>query len=338
MKRPLRTLFYGMSHEHAPGKLETLKRMPGDFEIVAVVDDRPRRAPTYHTDPIVTDGLKIVTEDEAWNIKDVEVAFVEVANRHLMEIAGRFAELGIPMHCDKPCGEAMEPYRGIVEKCRKKNIPMQIGYMFRVNPAVQFCWKAVRAGWLGDVCFIEADMNHCYGDDSYQRYVGTFKGGIMYNLGCHLIDMIVPMTEGLPRRVHHVVGTAAGDGPECLNRTTALFEYPSMDVLIRACSRSGGGNINRRLRIDGSNGTIDLCPIERFDGGRLVLEMTLLKPAGGYGAGRHTVDFGALSDRYADQLRELAQIVRGEIPNDPAGYDHDLKVHELTLMSCGYDV
>ena len=64
--------------------------------------------------------------------------------------------------------------------------------------------------------------------------------------------------------------------------------------------------------------------------------MTLREPAGGYGAGTHTVDFGVQTDRYAEQLRELAQIVRGEIPNDPAQYDHDLKVHELTLMACGY--
>ena len=45
MKKPLKTLFYGMSHEHAPGKLETLKKLADDFEIVAVVDDRPRKAP-----------------------------------------------------------------------------------------------------------------------------------------------------------------------------------------------------------------------------------------------------------------------------------------------------
>ena len=335
MKKPLRTLFYGMSHEHAPGKMATLRTLQDEFEIVAVVDDRPRNAPTYHTDPIVVDGLRVVSEDEAFDVADVDVAFVEVANCNLMEIAERFAERGIPMHCDKPCGEAMEPYRRIVETCRRKGIPMQIGYMFRVNPAVRFCWKAVREGWLGDICFIEADMNHCYGDDGYPRYVGPLKGGILNNLGCHLLDMIEPMTDGMPVGVHTVVGTAAGDSPDCLNRTVAVLDYPAMSVLIRSCSRAGGGNLCRRLRIDGSNGTIDLCPIERFDGGRLVLNMTLLKPAGGYGAGAHEIDFGVQTDRYAEQLRELARIVRGEMPNDPAQYDHDLKVHELTLKACG---
>ena len=335
MSKPLRTLFFGMSHEHASGKLQSLRKLAEDFEIVAVADDRPRNAPTYHIDPIVTDGLRIVSEEEAWRIGDIDVAFVEVANCRLMEIAGRFAERGIPMHCDKPCGEAMEPYRSIVETCRRKNIPMQIGYMFRVNPAVRFCWNAVREGWLGDVSFIEADMNHCYGDDGYQRYVGTFKGGILYNLGCHLMDMIEPMTDGMPTGVHSVIGTASGDSPDCLNRTAAMLDYPKMNVLVRSCSRAGGGNLCRRLRIDGSNGTIDLCPIERFDGVRLALKMTLANPAGGYGAGDNEVDFGPQTDRYADQLRELARIVRGEVPNDPEQYDHDLKVHELTLRICG---
>ena len=67
-----------------------------------------------------------------------------------------------------------------------------------------------------------------------------------------------------------------------------------------------------------------------------MLNMTLQKAAGGYGPGAHAVDFGVQTDRYAEQLIELARIVRGEIPNDPAQYDRDLRVHELTLRACGY--
>ena len=39
-------------------------------------------------------------------------------------------------------------------------------------------------------------------------------------------------------------------------------------------------------------------------------------------------------DRYADQLKELADIVRGIIPN-PDLYDHDIAVHKVTLMASG---
>ena len=122
--------------------------------------------------------------------KDVDVAFVEVANGRLMEIASRFADLGVPMHCDKPCGGQMEPYRTIVEKCRAKNLPFQIGYMYRGNPALKWIWKFVGGGGLGDVRFIEADMNHNYQAEGYAEYLSTFKAGILYNLGCHLVDMV----------------------------------------------------------------------------------------------------------------------------------------------------
>jgi hypothetical protein len=86
--------------------------------------------------------------------------------------------------------------------------------------------------------------------------------------------------------------------------------------------------------VDGTNGTLELCPIERFDGQNLKLEMVLKKPAGGYGAGRDIIDFGVICDRYRDQLEDLALIVRGEKPNDQ-DYDHDLLVHRITLKACG---
>ena len=41
--QPLNVLFYGMTHEHAPGKLESLKRLGDDFKVDAIVDDRDRK-------------------------------------------------------------------------------------------------------------------------------------------------------------------------------------------------------------------------------------------------------------------------------------------------------
>ena len=338
MRRPLRTLFYGMTHEHAPGKLETLKKMRDEFEIVAIVDDYARKSPMYRDQVWNPEGFRIVSEKEAFEIPDVDVGFVEVTNCNLMEIAGAFAARGIPMHCDKPCGEDFEAYRAVVETCRSRNVPMQIGYMYRTNPAVRFCWRAVREGWLGTVGFVEADMNHAYNHDNYAEYIGSFKGGILYDLGCHLVDLIEPMVKGEIQRVHTRLRSASCYGPGTRTSGVSLLEFPDAEVLIRTSCEMPGGILCRRLRIDGSNGTIDLCPIERFDGERLSLVMTLRNPAGGYAAGRHVVDFGVQSDRYEGQLRELAAMVRGEQKVNPAQYDHDLKVHAMTLRMCGVGV
>ena len=334
MKRPVRTLFYGLTHEHAEGKFATLMRMPDAFEVVGVVDDRPRGSRFYVDVQLEPKGFRVVSEDEAFDIPDVEAVFVETTNADLMRVAAECAKRGIPMHCDKPCGLEMEPYASIVATCRAKDIPMQIGYMYRANPAVRFVWQAVRSGWLGDVVFVEADMNHDYGKAGYADYISSFKGGILYNLGCHLVDLVAPIMEGLPVRVATDIGDAPGDSIGSRTRGAALLQWPSADVLIRTSAHAPGGLPCRRLRVDGTNGTIDLCPIERFDGQSLKLQMSLARPVGDYAAGCHEIDFGVQTDRYARQLRELAQIVRGEVPNDPTAYDRDLRVHKIHLMMC----
>ena len=330
MKRPLRALFYGITHEHAPGKLETLKKMRDEYEIVAIVDDSPRASPMYRDQVWDPEDYPIIPEFEAWNVPNIDVVFVEVTNCDLMEIAAECARRGLPMHCDKPCGENFDEYKNIVEMCRKKNIPMQIGYMYRTNPALKFIWKFVRDGGLGKIGFIEADMNHAYNHDNYADYMQTFKGGILYSLGCHLVDMVEPMVKGNIVSVKRIIKSAFGYPSGGKTDGTALIEFPETNVLIRTACEMPGGILSRRLRVDGTNGTIDLCPIERFDGEELKLMMTLREDACGCKAGRYEMGFGIQTDRYEGQLRELAAVVRGEKPNDQ-DYDRDLRTHALTL-------
>ena len=331
---PLNVLFYGMTHEHAPGKLESLKRMRDEFTIAAIVDDRGRKAPQHNNERFLCEGCRIVSEEEAFSIPNIDIVFVETANRDLMEIAAEAARRGLPMHCDKPCGERMEPYRSIVEMCRAKNVPFQIGYMYRGNPAVKFIWDFVAKGGLGEVAFVEADMNHDYQLPEYPAYISTFKGGILHNLGCHLVDMVMPLMRGRFLSASPFIGDAPGDPSGARTRASSLLRFEGSEALIRCSSHMPGGHLCRRLRIDGTNGTIDLCPIERFDGGKLQLSMILKNPFGGHPAGVQEISFGVQTDRYAPQLLELASVVRGEKSNDQ-DYERDLRTHEMTLKACG---
>ena len=334
--KKLKVLFYGLTHEHAFGKLETLRRMDGLYEIVAVVDDSAAATRPHFADHPASPGeFRVISAEEALSLGGIDVAFIETTNADLMKAARIFAEKGVPMHCDKPCGESMEPYRSIVETCRRKNLPFQIGYMYRGNPALKFARNAVCSGWLGDVGFVEADMNHDYQLDGYPEYISSFKGGILYNLGCHLVDMVLPLVRGRFVSAVPMVGDAPGDPAGSRTSGASLLSFEGgAKALIRTSSHMPGGIDGRRLRVDGTNGTLELCPIERFDGKNLRLEMTLKNPAGGYGAGRNVIDFGIIVDRYRDQLEDLARIVRGEKENDQ-DYDWDLKVHEVSLRACG---
>ena len=337
--KKLRTVFYGITHEHAFGKMATLRQMADEFEIAGVVDDRlTATTPRFADHPASPDGFPVLTPEQVLSLENIDVVFIETTNADLMKSARLFAERGIPMHCDKPCGETMEPYRSIVEICRRKNLPFQIGYMYRGNPALKFAISAVRSGMLGQVSFIEMDMNHDYQLDGYPEYISSFKGGILYNLGCHLVDIVLSMVDGKLLSAKPIICDSPCDPAGSRTSGISLLSFEGgCNALIRAASHMPGGIDSRRLRIDGTNGTLELCPIERFDGERLKLELILKNPAAGFKPGRNVVYFGALDDRYREQIEDLAKIIRGEKDNDQ-DYDHDLLVHEVTLRSCGIEV
>ena len=334
---PIKIVQIGRTHEHANGKLNTLKKMPDIFEIVGVVDDRKDvHTPSFPSDQSCYEGLPMITIEQALNWPGLQAACIEVPNNQLVETTIPFAERGLAIHMDKPAGPSLDNFRKLLEICKANKTPFQMGYMFRGNPAMQMVADYVRKGWLGDVFSIEADMNHNYGGDLYQEYLGAMKGGIVYNLICHLIDYITPWM-GRPENIVSIRKSTANvrDGIE--NNCVVLFEYPHATATLRACCKEAAGSSFRRLKVSGTKGLFELCPIERFDGKPLVMTLTLAEGNEQYEAGTHTIDFGPQFDRYIGQLSELAKIIRGEIPN-PCAYDLDLLVHELVLRASGYSL
>ncbi|MBN1863352.1 MAG: Gfo/Idh/MocA family oxidoreductase [Victivallales bacterium] len=325
----------GVCHEHAAGKISALRGMPDVFEIVGIVDDRGSKSARFAGGDLKPyEGLKWMTEEELFKVPGLQAAAVETPNAGLVPTAIRCMERGLAMHMDKPGGEDLKLFGHLRKGCEDRRLPFQMGYMFRNNPAIQFSQRIIREGWLGEIFEIQAGMSHNYGGDDYQTYLGEFKGGIMFNLGCHLIDFIIPML-GRPEGITPFLKSTPGFPDTIKNNCMAIFEYPHATVTLRACSLEVEGLSNRRLKICGTKGTIELCPMERFDGKPLKMRLSLLQGNAEYAAGTHTVDFGIRRDRYADQLFELANIINGKMENT-YGYEHDYLVQETLLAASGY--
>ncbi len=326
----------GVCHEHADGKINTLRKMSDVFEIVGVVDEK-----SYSTTPRKGDGnmgcfedLKFMTEEELFQTPGLQAVTVEVPNLELVSTAMRCMERNLAMHMDKPGGDDLEVFAKLRKGIEDKGLPFQMGYMFRGNPAMQWCLKAARNGWLGDIMEIQGSMSHNYGNDAYQEYIGKFPGGIMFNLGCHLIDFVVAMM-GAPDKITPFLKSTPEQPDSVKNNCTTIFDYEHAIVSIRACSREIDGLNRRRLKISGTNGSIELCPLERFDGEPLQMRLSLQKDIPEYSAGNHTLDFGIIEDRYESQLLELAKTINGEMDN-PYGYEHDYLVQKVLLAASGY--
>jgi len=333
--KPIKIGQIGVCHEHASGKIETLKKWPGVFEIVGVVDDRKSTAAKFAgTDLKSYKGLKWVTEEELFNTPGLQAVTVETPNTDLVPTALRCMERNLAMHMDKPGGEDLPLFGKLLEGCKKRNLPFQMGYMFRNNPAIQFCQKAVRENWLGDLYEIQADMNHHYGGKPYQQYLSHFKGGIMFNLGCHHIDWIVSLL-GRPEKVTPFLRSTPDSADGAKNHAMAVLEYPHTIVSLTACGLITDGAGGRGLKIYGSNGAIELRPLEHFDGKPLQLRLTLCKGNASYPVGTRVIDFENKYGRYDSQLLELAKIIRGEMKN-PYTREHDYLTQEVLLAASGY--
>jgi len=324
----------GVCHEHAGAKVHALQLLPDVYEIVGVVDDRATHSPRFAGHDLRPfEGLTWMTEEELLNHPGLQMVVVETPNDDLVPTALRCMHHNLPMHLDKPGGQDMALFRQLLDGCRERGLPLQMGYMFRNNPAMQFCRKAVSENWLGEIFEVQASMSHNYGGEAYQKYLSCFPGGIMFNLGCHLIDFVVTLL-GRPENITSFLKTVGGFHGNAKNNCITVLEYQHTLVTLRACSFEVDGITRRSLKICGTQGTIELSPLERFDGHPLQLTLTLLEGAGGFSAGTHTVNFGVVQDRYTEQLLEMAMVLHGEIEN-PYTYEHDCLVQEIILAASG---
>jgi predicted dehydrogenase len=327
----------GMFHEHAIGKIEVLKTFTETFELIGYVDERDfcntPRIPNPNKEDYYSD-IRKMTLEEALNYPGLEAVTVEVPNNDLVPIALKCMERNLAMHMDKPAGPDLALFKRLLDGCKEKNLPFQMGYMFRGNPVFKFCLKAIKEKLIGEVCSIEADMNHCYGGELYQEYIAKFPGGLMYNLGCHLIDFIVSCL-GRPDKVHSFLKSAPNYPDYYQNNCMAVLEYPHTLATISACSKDAGNTTGRSMKIVGTKGTIKFTPLERFDGKSIELELTLNEESGSFPKGVHILKFPPQVNRYSEQMLELVDMIRNK-KSSSYTFEHDYIVHEVVLAASGY--
>ncbi|MFO7948052.1 MAG: Gfo/Idh/MocA family oxidoreductase [Armatimonadota bacterium] len=330
MMKRIRIGQIGVGHEHASGKMMALRRLPELYEVVGVVEeDEPR---WYSSEAY--EGVERMTEEQLLDTPELQAVAVETNMPELVPTATRCMERGLHMHLDKPGGESLEPFKRLIEGCRERSLAIQMGYMYRTNPAIKFCFRAVREGWLGDIFQIDAVMSR-YDGESYRRFLAGFSGGAMYNFGSHLIDLVVAML-GRPKDVTSFQKSTRDDGLN--DNGLAVLEYPRATATIRSSIVEVDGMKHRRLLVCGTKGTVEICPLEKpwigYRQAPLHVRLTLREDTPEYPAGTHTVNVGVMNGRYEDQLIELARIINGEMDN-PYPYEHDLAVQETLMAAAG---
>lgn len=330
-KRKLRYLQIGIGHAHA-NKL-SVYRESDDWEVVGLVEEDPDLRAAAKTSEIYG-SLPMFSLEEGLNLPDLDAVGIETKVRDLLRHAEAAIDAGVSIHLDKPAGESWEGYQRIVEKADKAGLVIQMGYMYRFNPAVQLLHRMIDAGWLGEIFETHAAMSKVMPPASRQA-IDEFAGGTMFELGCHIIDLTVGVL-GKPASVHAYPKRVIDDPADTLiDNMLAVLEYPKATATVRSTAVEVEGFSRRHFAVCGTEGTVHIQPLDRP---KMTLSLSQDRKFDGeerlYRKGVQTIELEPPYQRYVGDAADLAAILRGEKENSYPS-SHDLAVQETVLKASG---
>ena len=319
----------GIGHNHGSEKMRAVRKFPDLFEVVGIAepDEKWRKMRGSHE---VYSGLKWMDVEELLSVDGLDAVLVETDVMDLVPTAQKCIDAGVHIHLDKPAGENITEYEKLLNDAKEKKLVVQLGYMYRYNPAVKYCFEAVKSGLLGEIFEIDAVMSTEHPKE-YRKWLENFKGGTMYIFGCHLIDLIISML-GFPERIMPILKKTCFDGVQCYDNGFALLEYEKAIATVRTTSTEVNGYGRRQLVICGRKGSIEVKPLENPTN----LWLSLSEFSEPYADRKKIIELPQIKGRYDDMMEDFAKMIRGEMEN-PFSYEHELLIHKATLMACGFD-
>ncbi|MGN1121177.1 MAG: Gfo/Idh/MocA family protein [Eubacteriales bacterium] len=337
--KKLRIAQIGIGHDHAGEVFHSLLRQPEQFEVLGYctgdgeeerIAEMSRRYPGFTKVPRLS-------LDELLALPGLDAVTVETDDWNLTKYAHIAAERGLPIHMDKPGGLSQSEYEDMLRLVKKNGTAFQTGYMYRYNPAYLALSERIARGELGEIYSVETHMD-CEQPASKRAWLGHFKGGMMYFLGCHLIDLIFRI-QGVPEEIRAFNSSTGFDGVNTEDVGFAVLRYKNGVSFAKTSSTEPGGFMRRQLVVCGSRETVELRPIERYvdlAAGQMVTDVRSY-PAN---VGWHKESLVTTTkpfDRYDAMMAGFASLVRGEREN-PYTLEYEARLHRVLLAACGESI
>ncbi len=316
----------GTKHAHAGGKMDTLRKFSELYEVIGVVEPDEKQREQVRNSATYRD-LPWLTEEQLLNVSGLQAVAVETEVRQLLPVAERCVSAGLHIHLDKPAGESLSHFKRVLDEATRQQRVVQMGYMFRYNPAFQVAFQAARSGWLGHVFEVHAVMSKLVGGGA-RRQLAEYPGGSMFELGCHVIDAVVKVL-GRPTKVTAFNRQTFPEQDSLWDNCLAVFDYPEATATVRSSLVEYDGGRRRQFVVCGDHGSVDIKPLEPPR-----MTLALDAPHGDFMAGTREVPLPKLGGRYDGDFIDLAQVIRGEKASDFPP-EHDLAVQEAVLLASG---
>jgi predicted dehydrogenase len=260
------------------------------------------------------------------NVSGLQAVLVETRVRDLLNTAESCIAAGKHVHLDKPAGESLPQFGRLLDEAARRNLLVQLGYMYRYNPGVLLLGEMMKRGWLGEPFEVHTVMSKVV-EPAARRQLAQFSGGIMFELGCHVIDLVIGLL-GNPSRITPFSQHVAHADDSLKDNMLATFEYPRAIATIKSSAVEVEGFQRRHLVVCGTEGTFQIQPLD--DPTVRVAFSTDHDP---YHAGYQDIALPKFK-RYVADAADMARIVRGEKKADYT-YEHDRLVQQSLLQACG---
>lgn len=270
-----------------------------------------------------------MTVEEILNNKEIEAVIIETEEIYLTKYALLAAKAGKHIHMEKPGGLDHTLFEEMIETVKAKNLVFHTGYMYRYNPSVMQVLKDVKEGKYGEIQSVEAQMS-CWQKPELRQWLSTFPSGMLYFLGCHLIDLIYQI-QGEPEEIINLSASTGFDGIHNIDQGMVALRYKNGVSFAKTSGVERGGFERRQFVITGSKGTVEVNPLEI---GLPDSQTTRVREY----FSEQWRDQSIISEcepnyRFDSMLASFAQMVAGEKTN-PYTPDYELRLHKLITKCC----
>lgn len=277
------------------------------------------------------DGYPEMTVEQILNDPEIEAVVIETEEIYLLKYAILAAKHKKHIHMEKPGGQDAKQFAHLVSTLKENKTVFHIGYMYRYNPYIQALLEDIRKGELGQIISVDAEMN-CFHEPQNRQWLSCFEGGMMFFLGCHLIDLVLQI-QGKPKCIIPFNKCTGVDGVTATDFGMAVLEYDNAVSTVKTTAMEIGGYARRHLVVTGTKKTVELRPLEMLlPEGHFTEKTEYTRPE----YWEHRGDFrkSEVFDRYDPMMAAFAQMVRGEQKN-PYTYDYELELYKTVLACCG---
>ncbi len=288
-------------------------------------------------------GAPRITLEEILEDPELDAVAVECLEEHLTKYARLALEHGLHVHMDKPGSSDHAEFESMMRLAQEKNLVVHLGYMYRYNPAVEYAREVVESGKLGEIYSVEAHMSGLHPIPK-RHWLEPMPAGMLFFLGCHLIDLILQF-QGMPEEIVPFSTCTGFENVKAYDYGMAVFKYPNGVSFAKSCDTEPGGFTRRQIVICGEKGTLEIRPVEKYivpapDEKNIYSEIreVYLDKAEEFGW-NYEGEYRRFSpfNRYDHMTQGFAAMVRGEKEN-PWNYDYEIQLHRVLMEACGVNI